>query len=75
MKSRRDALAAAAEIISAIESRCKNDSDQQTDSGNLVCTTGSLEVSPGASNVIPGKVRATLDVRTTHDETLEKACR
>ena len=34
---------------------------------NAVATVGRLEVSPGASNVIPGSVHASLDVRHADD--------
>jgi len=36
---------------------------------NLVATIGKCEVLPGASNVIPGEVRGTIDIRS-HDEVL-----
>jgi allantoate deiminase len=60
MQSRRDALAAAAEWISAVEQIAKN-----TD--GLVATVGGLSVEPGASNVIVGRAAATLDVRHAID--------
>jgi allantoate deiminase len=62
MRSRSDALAAAAEWIGAVEqhARCVN---------GLVATVGALQVLPGAGNVIPGEVRASLDVRHSSDET------
>ncbi len=47
MELRRDAVAAAAEMILAIEARAKAEAD-------LVATVGRLEVEPGAVNVIPG---------------------
>lgn len=58
---RRDALAGAAEWIGRVEREACMTPD-------LRATVGSLEVEPGASNVIPGKVRATLDVRHTSDD-------
>ena len=60
MALRRDALAAAAECVLAIESLCANDAE-------LVGTVGELEVVPGASNVIPGRVRFTVDLRSPRD--------
>jgi allantoate deiminase len=57
---RRDALAGAAEWIAAVESAAAHAPD-------LRATIGELEVRPGASNVIPGHVRATLDVRHADD--------
>ena len=56
MALRRDALAAAAELVLAIESVGR-------ETPGLVATVGQLAVAPGASNVIPGSVEATLDLR------------
>lgn len=60
MALRKDALACAAEWIWHVEQLALANSD-------LVATVGRLEVEPGASNVIPGCVRASLDVRSTSD--------
>jgi allantoate deiminase len=62
MRLRRDALAGAAEWITAIEGDAK-----QTD--GLVATVGAIHSEPRAGNVIPGEVSATLDVRHASDET------
>ena len=66
MQLRRDALAAAAECILAVErvSRAQ---------GELVGTVGRLEARPGAINVIPGEVHFTVDVRAPHDDLRVKA--
>ena len=56
MHSRRDALAAAAEFVLAVEA------DARSHDG-LVATVGQVTVHPGASNVIPGVVDLSLDVR------------
>jgi len=61
MRRRQDALAAAAECVLAIESRCRSEPD-------LVGTVGRLTAAPGATNVIPGSVRFTIDVRAPQDE-------
>jgi allantoate deiminase len=61
MTLRRDALAAAAECVLAIESRCGREPE-------LVGTVGKLEAGPGATNVIPGHVRFTIDLRAPSDE-------
>jgi allantoate deiminase len=56
MLGRRDALAAAAEFVLAVEA----------DAGGhegVVATVGQVAVHPGASNVIPGAVELSLDVR------------
>ena len=66
MELRRDAVAAAAEMILAVETRAQAESD-------LVATVGRLEVEPGAVNVIPGLARFSLDVRAPRDEWRRKA--
>jgi N-carbamoyl-L-amino-acid hydrolase len=58
MPRRKDALCAAAEMISAIESAA-----QSSYSRDLVATVGELTVHPGAVNSIPSRVRFTLDIR------------
>ena len=60
MRLRRDALAAGAECVLAIEARCASVAD-------LVGTVGRLTVAPGATNVIPGKASFTIDVRSPRD--------
>jgi allantoate deiminase len=61
MRLRRDALAGAAECIAAVEAFCRSD-----ESG-LVGTVGHINAMPGASNVIPGQVSFTLDLRAPTD--------
>jgi allantoate deiminase len=61
MALRRDALTGAAECIGAIEEFCR------TDQGGLVGTVGYLHATPGATNVIPGEVSFTLDIRAPTD--------
>jgi allantoate deiminase len=61
MALRRDALAGAAECTVAIEEFCK------TDEGGLVGTVGYIHAMPGATNVIPGQVSFTLDIRAPSD--------
>ena len=68
MALRRDALAAAAECVLAVEARCGRESE-------LVGTVGKLEALPGAVNVIPGRVRFTLDLRGPVDAQREAAVR
>lgn len=60
MAGRRDALAAAAECVLAVERICA----QQPD---LVGTVGRISASPGAVNVIPGAAHFSLDVRSPDD--------
>ncbi len=67
MGLRRDALCAAAEFIVAAEKfACKTD--------RLVATVGQVCAEPGASNVIPGEVRLTLDVRHQLDSARRAGC-
>ncbi|WP_442482107.1 M20 family metallo-hydrolase [Aeoliella sp. SH292] len=58
MPARRDALAAASEMILAIEARAKG-----SVSPDLVATVGCVDVHPGAVNSIPSRVVFTLDLR------------
>jgi allantoate deiminase len=60
MNLRRDALAAAAECVLAVERIGSAEPE-------LVATVGKLEALPGAINVIPGCVRFTVDVRAPVD--------
>jgi allantoate deiminase len=62
MHLRRDALAAAAEWITAVEALAR-----RTD--GLVATAGRVTVEPNAGNVVPGKVQVSLDVRHARDLT------
>ena len=64
---RRDALAGAAECISAIEEFCR------TDAGGLVGTVGYIHAMPGATNVIPGQVSFTIDIRAPTDAHRKRA--
>ncbi|GAB4247000.1 MAG: allantoate amidohydrolase [Candidatus Methylacidiphilales bacterium] len=66
MRLRRDALTAAAEWILAVEA-----SARRTD--GLVATVGCLEVDHAAPNVVPGRIRATLDVRHAEDSVRKEA--
>jgi allantoate deiminase len=66
MAVRQDALAAAAEVILAVEQRCSQEQ-------HLVGTVGRIEASPGAVNVIPGECRFTIDVRAPEDSRRRQA--
>src|SRR5467141_2758651 len=61
MALRRDALAGAAECIAAIEEFCR------TGQSGLVGTVGYIHAMPGATNVIPGQVSFTIDIRAPSD--------
>jgi allantoate deiminase len=60
MNLRHDALAAAAEWIVSVENLARR-------TPGLVATVGFVEAKPGATNVIPGEARATLDIRHASD--------
>jgi N-carbamoyl-L-amino-acid hydrolase len=60
MGMRRDAAAAAAEIVLLVERRCSG-------LPSLVGTVGQLEVPAGSVNVIPGACRLSLDIRAADD--------
>jgi len=68
MDTRHDALAGAAEWMVEVEARAKV-------IPGLVATVGFIEAKPGATNVIPGEVRLTLDTRHRFDETRSVAIR
>jgi len=60
MRLRRDALTAAAEMALAIEARARGEAD-------LVATVGRFDVWPDATNVIPGHVQFSIDIRSPDD--------
>ena len=60
MRDRHDALAAAAEIVLALEAAAR---DAAAGAPATVATVGRLDVEPGAISVIPARVRAALEVR------------
>jgi beta-ureidopropionase / N-carbamoyl-L-amino-acid hydrolase len=66
MAFRHDAAAAAAEIVLAVERRCRA-------APTLVGTVGQLAVPAGAINVIPGRCEFSLDVRAEDDATRDAA--
>jgi allantoate deiminase len=68
MSLRRDALCAAAEFVLAVEAMAHG-------LPGLVATVGQVSVQPGASNVIPGQVTLSVDVRHQDDAVREQACR
>jgi allantoate deiminase len=67
MNLRRDALVAAAHFITAVEA-CMRDQP------GLLATVGQIEARPGTSNVIPGDVVLTVDVRHQLDGARGAAC-
>ena len=67
MAMRQDALAAAAEFVLAAERLAR------ADLHGLVATVGKLTVRAAASNVIPGEVVTTLDLRSPDETRLARA--
>ena len=65
MNLRNDALCGAAEIILNAEKFA-------SDNGTSVATVGFVDINPGKNNIIPGKVRLTLDIRDRDDFTLNE---
>lgn len=70
MGLRRDALAAAAEFILAVEKQGRQEAPQ-----NSVATVGVLTLEPGAMNVIPGRVSMGLDVRGIDFDSIRRLVR
>ncbi len=68
MNARRDALCGAAEMVLAAESLARG-------AAGLVATAGRIAVEPGASNVVPGAARLSLDVRHPDDSHRRAALR
>lgn len=66
MNMRRDALAAAADMLVAIERNAAS-------MANVVATVGRIEAAPGAVNVVPGSVTFTLDLRAPSNVTRDAA--
>ena len=66
MRLRHDALAAAAEWITAVESLALR-------TEGLTATVGKVLVEPNAGNVIPGVATVSLDVRHAHDSVRQAA--
>ncbi len=65
MRDRADALAAAAEIVLAVEQAARA-------TGECVATVGQLDVAPNQANVVPGRVVFRLDVRSADDERIAR---
>ncbi len=67
MNFRKDALAAAAEVILALEKFGRREAYRDS-----VATVGDVAVEPGAMNVIPGKVKIPLEFRGTDKESKKR---
>jgi allantoate deiminase len=69
MPDRRDALTAAAEMVTGLESLARQ---IDATSDHTVITVGRLSVEPNALNVIPGRVTFSIDFRARDDDTLDR---
>ncbi len=72
MALRRDAAAAAAEIVLYVEQRCADDQARCPDAA-LACTVGQLQVPNGSVNVIPGACDFSLEVQAAANATRDAA--
>ena len=64
MDIRRDALVAASRTVSAADEEARKWLDKRE---YVVATVGKLDVEPNGSNVVPGRVDLTLEVRSSSD--------
>ncbi|MDQ6597232.1 Zn-dependent hydrolase [Bacillus salipaludis] len=69
MQHRRDALAAAAEMVLEVEFLCNKD---ETD---IVGTVGRMQVFPNATNIVPGQVVFTFEIRGESTEKIDEMVR
>ncbi len=70
MHERRDALAAASEIVLAVEGLAN-----ERERGTTVATVGRLDVFPNSITTIPGVARLTIDVRDVDSDRQREAAR
>jgi N-carbamoyl-L-amino-acid hydrolase len=66
MELRHDALAAAADVVLAVEAAARDEPAE------TVATVGTILVSPGAVSVIPGEAALAIDVRAISVDSLER---
>ena len=69
MDERTDALAAASEFVLDVEAAANE--VVASSSPSAVGTVGSLSVEPNATNVVPGRVEAGVDIRDVEAESME----
>jgi N-carbamoyl-L-amino-acid hydrolase len=70
MEYRRDASLAAAEIVLLVNREAHAFAARKQ--GHFVATTGILEISPNASNVVPGGARMIFDIRAERSALIEE---
>ncbi|MGA9380267.1 MAG: Zn-dependent hydrolase [Phormidium sp.] len=66
MEMRQDALVAASQIVLAVNNLGKNSP------GNQVATVGKLNVFPNATNIVPGEVEMSVDIRDLSADNVKK---
>ena len=66
MVGRKDALTTGASLVTAIDSVARSYE-------NMVITVGEFEIDPNFSNIIPGKVKMGIDLRSLHEGDLSSA--
>jgi len=69
MALRRDALVGAAEIILAVKTLA------DASAARAVGTVGAISVTPGATNVVPGRAELTIELRSPDTDRLHDLCR
>ncbi|MWG33353.1 Zn-dependent hydrolase [Halomarina oriensis] len=70
-EERTDALAAASEFVLTMEEAAEA---RTAEDPAAVATVGSLDVSPNATNVVPGRVEMGLDVRSVEYDSMDHLC-
>ncbi|MGH7832728.1 MAG: M20 family metallo-hydrolase, partial [Candidatus Binatia bacterium] len=73
MEMRKDALAAGAEVITAVETICRRFS--HVDKGRVVGTVGAMKIEPGVINAIPGKAELSVDIRSISADSKRRVVR
>lgn len=73
MEMRKDALVAAAELITYVEEAARNHS--AAEQGRVVGTVGAMKIEPGVINAIPGKVELSVDIRSIISKAKERVAR
>ncbi len=73
MEMRKDALVAAAHLVTYIEEAAKKHS--AVEKGRVVGTVGAIKIEPGVINAIPGKAELSVDIRSISGKAKEKVAR
>jgi N-carbamoyl-L-amino-acid hydrolase len=73
MEMRKDALVAAAHLITYIETAARKYS--AVEKGRVVGTVGAMKIEPGVINAIPGKAELSVDIRSISGKAKEKVAR